>query len=376
MHRLKYITRLDHVEGLKNGDREELKRVTERFAFRANEYYLSLIDWDDPDDPIRRVIVPDIRELEPWGDLDASKESLYKKAPGLEHKYETIALILTTNVCGAFCRFCFRKRLFMNDNQEVERDLTKAFEYIEAHTELTNVLLTGGDPLILSTNKLGRIIGRLREMDHIKIIRIGTKMPVFNPYRIVRDPSLVDMLGRYSTMKRRIYVIVHFNHPRELTDVALEGMDSLQRAGVITVNQTPLIAGVNDDPAVLADLFTKLSFYGIAPYYIFQCRPTLGNKTYAVPVEAGYEIVEEAKNRCAGLAKRSRYVMSHRTGKIEIVGLTRDHIYFKYHRAATSGECGRFMIFKRNPEAYWFDDYTELVDEAYIADSLHLQIAE
>lgn len=376
MHRLKYITRLDHIEGLKNGDREELRKVTQKFAFRANEYYLSLIDWDDPHDPIKRIIVPDMRELEPWGDLDASKESLYRKAPGLEHKYETIALILVTRVCGAFCRFCFRKRLFMNDNQEIERDLSPAYEYIERHTEITNVLLTGGDPFMLSTNKLGNIIGRLREMDHIKLIRIGTKMPVFNPYRIVNDPSLLEMLRRYSTTKRRIYVVVHFNHPRELTDIALEGMDLLQRAGVITVNQTPLIAGVNDDPALLAELFSKLSFYGIAPYYIFQCRPTLGNKTYAVPLERGYEMIEDAKNRCAGLAKRSRYVMSHRTGKIEIVGLTPDHIFFKYHRAATPSECGRFMVYKRNPDAFWFDDYAALEEDVHIGDQLQFKYAE
>jgi lysine 2,3-aminomutase len=376
MHRLKYITKLSHVDGLENGDREQLQRVTDRFAFRANEYYLSLIDWDDPDDPIRRVVLPDIRELEPWGDLDASGERLYKKAPNLEHKYKTVALILVTRICGAYCRFCFRKRLFMNDNHEVERDFTRAFEYIEQHKEITNVLLSGGDPLILSTNKLGRIIERLRQIDHVKIIRIGTKLPVFNPYRIVNDPSLLEMLNKYSTAEKRIYVVVHFNHPRELTDQAIEGMDLLQKAGVITVNQTPLIAGVNDDPKILADLFTRLSFCGIAPYYIFQCRPTLGNKTYAVPLEKGYEIVEEAKARCSGLAKRSRYVMSHQTGKIEIVGLTERNIFFKYHRSATPGECGRFLVYRRNPDAFWFDDYTMLENESNVGNLLQYHEAE
>ena len=125
----------------------------------------------------------------------------------------------------------------------------------------------------------------------------------------------------------------------------------------------PLIRGVNDNPKVLADLLAKLSFVGAVPYYIFQCRPALGNKAYTVPIERGYEIIEQAKTLVSGLAKRARFVMSHSSGKIEIVGLTEERVYFKYLRAADDQDSGRYLVFKRNPEACWFDDYDEVIRE-------------
>ena len=132
------------------------------------------------------------------------------------------------------------------------------------------------------------------------------------------------------------------------------------------MNQTPLIRGINDDPEVLAALFDKLSFIGANPYYVFQCRPSVGNRTFAVPVEESYRIFEQARSRCSGLAKRARFVISHATGKIEVLGKTDRHTYFKYNQAADPGDLGRFMVYKSNPEAYWFDDYTELVDEGRV----------
>jgi KamA family protein len=328
--------------------------------FRTNDYYQKLINWDDPEDPIRRIVIPDRAELDTWGRLDASDEEEYTLVPGMEHKYEFTALLLVNDVCGAYCRFCFRKRLFMDDNDEVVRDVSKGIDYIGKHKEINNVLLTGGDPLIMSTKKLESIIRPLREMDHVKIIRIGTKIPVFNPYRIINDPSLLELFSTYSTSEKKIYIMAHFNHPRELTDTAIEGMNLLQSAGAITVNQTPLIRGINDNSEVLARLFNNLSYAGIAPYYLFICRPTLGNKTYAVPIEEAFEIFELARMHCSGLAKRARLVMSHSTGKIEIVGKTKGRIYMRYHRAADPQEKARFMIFKRNPQAYWFEDYSEI----------------
>jgi L-lysine 2,3-aminomutase len=157
--------------------------------------------------------------------------------------------------------------------------------------------------------------------------------------------------------------MAHFNHPRELTREAIEGMNRLREAGTVTLNQTPLIRGINDDADVLAELFNKLSYVGVAPYYLFICRPTLGNKNYAIPIEEAFEIFEQARMRCSGLAKRSRLVMSHSTGKIEIVGKTENHIYLRYHRAANPQEKARFMIFKRNLNAYWYDDYDEIIRE-------------
>jgi KamA family protein len=241
----------------------------------------------------------------------------------------------------------------------VVRDVSGGVAYIREHPEITNVLLTGGDPLILSTRKLEPIVQKLREISHVRIIRIGSKMPAFNPFRIIDDDSLHQMIRTYSTADRRIYIMAHFNHPRELTGEARQGLDMLQRSGAIVVNQSPLIRGINDDVYTLARLFAELSFIGVPPYYIFQCRPTAGNKAYSVPLEEAYGIFSKAQSHVSGLAKRARFAMSHQTGKIEVAAMTADQIVFKYHRAADAENLGRAMIFARNPNAHWFDDYRE-----------------
>lgn len=365
----KYISSLDGVAGISPKELINLAPVTDLFAFRSNDYYLSLIDWDDPEDPIRRLIIPTLEELEPWGRLDPSSEHLYTPAPGLQHKYRETALMLVSDQCGGFCRYCFRKRLFIDDAREVNRDISRALDYIRSHSEITNVLLTGGDPMILGTDRLREILARLREIEHVKIIRIGTKMPAYNPYRIINDPALLDAINEYSLGEKSIYIMAQFNHPRELSDAALQAVALLQDAGVIIMNQTPLIRGVNDDPAVLSRLLGRLSFVGINPYYVFQCRPTTGNRPFAVPVEESYRIFEQARATCSGLSKQARFVMSHASGKIEVVGMTDEYIFFKYNQAADPADIGQFMIYKNNPKAYWFDDYTELVDEGRLGRS-------
>lgn len=241
------------------------------------------------------------------------------------------------------------------------RDLPAAMQYISQHSEITNVLLTGGDPLVLKPSKLENIIRQLREIEHVQIIRIGTKVPAFNPNRIIEQPELLQMISKYSTDQKRIYLMTHFIHPRELTDLSIKAVGLLQTAGAILANQCPLIRGVNDRPEILAELLAKLSFIGVVPYYIFQCRPALGNKTYTVPIEEGYQIIEQAKALVSGLAKRVRFVMSHASGKIEIVGKIEKQIYFKYHRAADDTDSGLFMAFKCNPNANWLDDYDEII---------------
>jgi L-lysine 2,3-aminomutase len=138
---------------------------------------------------------------------------------------------------------------------------------------------------------------------------------------------------------------------------AIEAVGLLQKSGAIVNNQCPLIRGINDNPDILAELMRQLSFCGIIPYYLFQCRPTLGNRDYSVPIETAYTLVEEAKRKISGLAKRIRYVMSHATGKIEILAMDDTHIYMKYHRAADDSDSGKFMIYPRNPQACWLDDY-------------------
>ena len=353
-----YFNRLSQI--LELGDeRSRLEPVAKKFAFRTNDYYLKLIDWSDPDDPIRRIVIPSEAELDEWGWLDASREDLYTRVPGLEHKYDDTAVLLVNDVCGGYCRFCFRKRILMEDNDEVVRDIAPGLNYIRQHPEISNVLLSGGDPLVMATSKLEPMIRQISDIPHVRIIRIGSKMPAYNPFRVTADRSLWKMLKTYSTPTRRIYLMVHFNHPRELTPEAREAIAVLQRCGTITCNQTPLIRGVNDDVETLAELLDQLSFMGVAPYYVFQCRPTLGNKTFSVPIERGHEIFTEAQGRCSGLANRTRFCMSHVSGKIEVVGLTSRLIVMRYHRAADPQDSGRVIMFRRDPQAHWFDDYPQ-----------------
>jgi KamA family protein len=348
------------LKHLSEQQRAELQKVADKFDFCVNDYYLSLIDWNDPNDPIRQIVIPNIRELEEWGSLDPSNEDKITIIPGLEHKYNSVAVFLVTNKCAGICRYCFRKRLFIKSENEYLQDWDAAYQYVREHSEITNVLLTGGDALMLPTSKLENIFENLRKIKHIQIIRLGTRLPVYYPYRIIDDPALLKLIEKYSTERKRIYVMTHFVHPRELTDVAIKSVDLLLKAGAMVANQTPLIRGLNDNPEVLAELLAQLSFIGAVPYYIFQCRPAVGNKGYTVPIEEGYEIVEQAKSMVSGLAKRARYTMSHSTGKVEIVGKTEDMVYFKYHRAADDEDSGRFMAFASNPEACWLDDYSEM----------------
>jgi lysine 2,3-aminomutase len=362
MKKPSYLTNITRLTELTADERHELRPVVDKFIFRSNSYYHSLIDWDNPKDPIRRIIIPLAGELENWGQLDASNEEAYTVVPGLEHKYDDTALLLANDSCGGYCRFCFRKRLFMDDNDEVVRNIAPGVDYIRRHPEISNVLLTGGDPLIMSTERLSDIIERLWSVDHVRIIRLGTKMPAFNPARILNDPKLPALFEKFRHPKRKLYVMAHFNHPRELTDPAIEGLNILLQAGAIIVNQTPLIDGVNDNAETLATLFEQLSFIGVPPYYVFQCRPTLGNKPYAIPLEKAFEIFTDALSRCSGLARRARFVMSHASGKIEVVGKSDKFVFLRYHRNPNPFNTGRFMVFKSNPEAYWFDDYDEAKD--------------
>jgi lysine 2,3-aminomutase len=355
----KQIANLSALPGLEEKEKLRLQKVVDRFPFQASEHYLSLINWSNPNDPIRRLIVPDVGELHNWGRLDASNEHDHTVIPGLQHKYNSTALLLASNSCGGICRYCFRKRIFLNNRNDHLRDLTGAVDYLRRHREITNVLITGGDPLTLPPSRLESIIGRLMDIDHIRFIRIGTKMLAFDPLRVVDDPSLAALIRRVTRQGKQIYIMNHFDHSQEISDPSVEGFRILGAAGAVLLNQTPLIRGVNDSPTALADLFGNLSAVGVSPYYVFQCRPALGNKPFTVPLEEGYRIFEAAKSMVSGLAKQARFVMSHAEGKIEVVGKTDRQIFFKFHRAADDQDSGRFMIRRCNPHAHWFDDYQQ-----------------
>ncbi len=366
-HRTTFITSLRHLPSL--AENEKIQRVVAKYPFKCPSYYLDLIDLSDKNDPLARIVFPHEDELQEWewGNLDPSNEKAYTVLPGLQHKYNSTALLLASNSCAGLCRYCFRKRLFIDGGRpERLEDIDEAARYIESHPEITNVIISGGDSLMLPTARLKEIIHKMRQIPHVGIIRLGTKVPAYYPFRIINDPELLELIRQYSTPQKRIYVIAHFDHPRELTPEALKACDLLLKAGAVVVNQTPIIRGVNDDPYVLAELFRRLSFAGIAPYYIFQCRPTIGNRPYAVPIEEGYQIFEAARGLVSGLAKRARFTMSHEKGKVEILALTEEHIIFKFHRAANDEDTGRVLIYRRNPDAYWLDDYAEMISTHFL----------
>ncbi|MDP7016521.1 MAG: 4Fe-4S cluster-binding domain-containing protein [Pirellulaceae bacterium] len=353
---------LDQVEQLSLREKRDLAAVSERFVFRANDYYLNLIDWNDPADPIRQLIIPREEELSEWGQLDASNEQSVTVEHGVQHKYSDTVLLLCNEVCGAYCRYCFRKRLFMDENDEVTNDVSAGIEYIANHPEISNVLLTGGDPLLMSTRRLVDIFEQLRRIPHVRIIRLGSKMPAFDPFRVTEDEVLLAAFRKYSRPDQRIYLMAHFDHPRELTEHAVSCIDACLSNGVICINQCPLVKGVNDDPDVLAEMYSRLSYIGCPPYYLFQGRPTEGNEPYELPIVRGWEIFQEALCRGSGLARRARFCMSHESGKIEIVGVTDEHIYLRQHQAKDVKDLGRFMVCRRDDSAFWFDQL-EVVDQ-------------
>ncbi|MCM3759827.1 KamA family radical SAM protein [Alkalihalobacillus oceani] len=354
----KYVLDIDKIKEIPASERAKLKEITEKFVFRVNEYYLGLIDWNNPNDPIRKLVIPNEGELSEYGRWDASDEDTNYVVPGCQHKYETTALLICSEVCGAYCRYCFRKRLFRNDVKEALSDVKPGLDYIANTPAINNVLLTGGDPLILATKKLRMIIEQLRQIEHVKIIRIGSKLPVFNPMRIYEDEALLDLIRQYSTAENRIYIMAHINHPVEITEEAKKAFAALHDAGAIVVNQTPVLKGINDDPDVLAELLDKLSWAGVTPYYFFINRPVAGNNDFVLTLKEAYRIVEEAKAKTSGLGKRVRLSMSHTSGKIEILAIEDGKAYLKYHQSRDN-DYGKFMVLDCPEEAAWFDDLPE-----------------
>ncbi|MFQ5906056.1 MAG: KamA family radical SAM protein [bacterium] len=338
-------------------EQRQLQKVVERHPMSVTRYYLSLINKDDPDDPIRRLIIPSEEELDLSGSYDTSGEIENTKAPGLQHKYRQTALILATNRCAAYCRPCFRKRLVGLPTTEVIQRFEVAARYIREHPEITNVLISGGDPLVLPTRVIRKFLDELSTIAHLDFIRIGTRLPVVFPKRILEDGELLYLLQTYSRDIKRIYVVTQFNHEKELTRTAVRSIKKLIRAGMVVSNQTVLLKGINDSAESLALLMRKLVRSGITPYYVFQCRPVKRvKKRFQVPLYKGLKVVEEAKKMLDGHSKRFRYVMSHRTGKVEILGIMHEEMYFKYHQAREPRNMGRFFTRRLSKTAGWLDD--------------------
>ena len=350
------IDQLKEFTDLSLKEEKKLRKITKKHPMLVTPYYMGLIDWDDPEDPIRKMAIPSIKEFNLQGSYDTSGEAENTKMPGLQYKYEETVLILATNKCAMYCRHCFRKRLVGLQTKEVIERFEDAAAYIKQHENINNVLVTGGDPLVLKNEVIEQILSILSDIPQIKFIRFGSRAPVTFPSRF-KDVELLSILSRYSRPDRRIYIVTQFNHPREITKQSTKAVDNLIKAGVIMNNQTVLLKGVNDNPMTIVKLQNSLVSIGVNPYYLFQCRPVKRVKqNFQVPLHRAIEIVEETKKHCNGLSKRFRFIMSHRTGKIEILGIFDGEIYFKYHQAKNRNKIGK--IFKRpiDENDGWIED--------------------
>jgi len=275
--------------------KEVAEKLNEFFLARINPYYLSLIRY--PGDPIWLQAVPDEVELY---DIDASDDPLNEESmspvPNITHRYPDRVLFLTTSQCGLYCRFCTRKRKVGDSSKINMKEFESAFRYLEEHTEVNDVILSGGDPLMLSDNMLEKIFIRLRQIPHIQIIRLGTKMPCVLPQRIT--PQLCDMIKKYHP----IYVNTHFNHPWEITEESKKACGMLADAGCPVGCQTVLLKGVNDDPEVMKELMKKLLAARVRPYYLYQADLTKGANHFRTPIDVGLEIMDNLRGHISGLA--------------------------------------------------------------------------
>ncbi|UCF79579.1 MAG: KamA family radical SAM protein [Candidatus Eiseniibacteriota bacterium] len=354
--RIRTIEELEKRTHLTPSEKRELSSIIAHHPMAVTEYYANLIDWDDPDDPLRKMAIPSIEEHELEGSFDTSGEQDNTKYRGLQHKYAQTGLVLMTNSCWLHCRYCFRKRLVGVSVDEIVHDWSEILQYLRRHTEITNVLLSGGDPLTLPTSRIVDSLEKLADIPHLNFVRIGTRAPVVHPSRITEDEELVKFMRQYSSKKKRLYIITHFNHPREITPQSSDAVNRLTDSRMAVINQTVLLRGINDDPAVLAELQSGISKIGVAPYYIFQCRPVRRVKSgFQVPLREACKIIEETRSMLDGIAKRFRFVMSHETGKIEILGSRGTRVYFRYHQSKDQTRVNEVFLRKLDQDTGWID---------------------
>jgi len=279
----------------------QLQKVCSRFRMQITPYYLDLIDFDDPKDPLRKMAVPDIRELrfrkgelaDPIGDTNEDLDNQPVKA--ITHRYEDRVLLYPTPECGGYCRYCFRRRLAgKEDFQLTKKQLDKALDYIEKHNEIHEVILTGGDPLMLIDEKVFAILDRLKAMEHVWTIRIHTRMPVWNPYRITDE--LAEGLKRFNP----VWIVTHFNHPRELSDIAVEHIAKLVDNGIPVLNQGVLLKGVNDDIETQRELNWALVRARVKPYYMHHLDKAQGISHFRASIKRGMNILRELRGTIPG----------------------------------------------------------------------------
>ena len=270
-----------------------------KLAMGITPCFFNLIDAFDPECPIRRQVIPRIEEMtyEPVEMADPCGEDHDMPVPGLVHRYPDRVLFLVTDRCASYCRYCTRSRVVSGvGEQELELDFDRAIDYLRKHTEVRDVLLSGGDALLLSDARLKNLLGRLRAIDHIEFLRIGSRVPIFLPQRIT--PELCAMLKEFHPL----WMSVHVNHPKELTVEVREALGRLADAGIPLGNQSVLLKGVNDDPAVMKVLVQKLLRCRVRPYYLYQCDLIQGSSHLRTPVSKGLEIIENLRGHTSGYA--------------------------------------------------------------------------
>ena len=300
---------------LSSEEAEGIARTTSYFRWRITPYYASLMDPENPECPVRRQVVPHADEMDDDVNilaLDPLEEQAHSPVKNLIHNYRDRVAFCITTECAVYCRYCLRKRMVGDGTMALKKnDLQLAINYITDHEEIRDVLLTGGDPLSLNDENLEWIITRLRAIPHIDIIRIGTRYPVLNPFRVT------DELCRIVSENHPVWINTHFNHAAELTDEARQAIDKLTRAGVPVGNQTVLLKGINDDASILKSLFHELVTSRVRPYYIFHAQLIGGTRHFRTTIERGMELMDQLRGRLSGFAI-PLYVLDTPHGKVPL----------------------------------------------------------
>jgi lysine 2,3-aminomutase len=327
------VEQLKKYIDLSEREEREFADVVKLFPVNIPRYYLSLIDRTDANDPIRKMCLPATEELVVAGSMgettnDPYGDDKHDQGNGVLQKYDYSVLILTTESCAMACRHCFRRGKVGRKNEPILRDFEEAVKYVSAQKDVTNVILSGGDPLMLSTPLLRKLLMPLAEIEHLGFVRIGTRTPVSYPCRIFEDELL--KLFREFNEKKALYIPTHFNHVNEITPTAAEAVKRLRLAGVTVNNQAVLLRGVNDRSEDIKALMNGLLRIGVNPYYLYQCMPVSGvSHHFQVPLKQAIEIVDEARRDMDGYAKRFKFILGHDIGKLEICGMLDGKIVLK-----------------------------------------------
>jgi lysine 2,3-aminomutase len=275
------------------------KLANTKLALAITPYFFNLVDPSDENCPIRRQVIPRIEETRTasWEMSDPCGEDSHSPVPGLVHRYPDRVLFLVTDRCASYCRYCTRSRLVSNaTGYDFHPEFDRQIDYIRQHPEIRDVLLSGGDPLLLSDDKLESLLKQVRAIPHVEFLRVGTRIPIFLPQRIT--PELCAMLKKYHPL----FISVHSNHPRELTTEVRDALGRLADAGIPLGNQSVLLKHVNDDAMVLRDLFQKLLMCRVRPYYLYQCDLISGSAHLRTSVRRGLEIMDQLRGHTTGYA--------------------------------------------------------------------------